>query len=117
MKIETALLAGRPKLRVSPDEGVVGTGEAYETPTAIEARQAHIAGGRMPGSYINLTFPWYETRILNCMFCGKMIAGQYWQDDSFPADKFCEPSCADVKRRLRPATHRSNRHSHKEKHS
>jgi hypothetical protein len=60
-----------------------------------------IAGGSMSGAYVDLVFPWYETRILNCSFCGKMIAGEYWQDDSFPDDKFCEPSCAEVKRRLK----------------
>lgn len=55
----------------------------------------------MSGGYVALVFPWYETRILNCSFCGKMIAGEYWQDQAFPVDKFCEPSCADVKRRLK----------------
>jgi hypothetical protein len=69
----------------------------------------------MSSYYVSVVFPWYETRILNCSFCGKMIAGEYWQDESFPADKFCEPSCADVKRRLNPATHRRRRHSRNEK--
>jgi hypothetical protein len=54
----------------------------------------------MSGHYVSLDLPWYETRILNCSFCGKMVAVQYWRDDSFPAEKFCEPACADVKRRL-----------------
>ena len=54
----------------------------------------------MSGRYLSLDLPWYETRILNCSFCGKMIAVQYWHDDSFPEDKFCEPGCAEVKRRL-----------------
>lgn len=54
----------------------------------------------MSGGYVGLQSPWYETRILNCSFCGKMIAGEYWQDKAFPEDKFCEASCADVKRRL-----------------
>jgi len=54
----------------------------------------------MAGRYLNLDLPWYETRILNCSFCGKMIAVRYWRDDLFPEDKFCEPACADVKRRL-----------------
>jgi hypothetical protein len=54
----------------------------------------------MSGHYVSLDLPWYETRILNCSFCGKMVAVQYWRDDSFPAEKFCEPSCADVKRGL-----------------
>ena len=54
----------------------------------------------MTGRYLNLDLPWYETRILNCSFCGKMIAVKYWREDLFPEDKFCEPACADVKRRL-----------------
>jgi hypothetical protein len=55
----------------------------------------------MSGSFVSLDYPWYETRILNCAFCGKMIAGQYWHDDSFPDDKFCEPSCVALKRRMK----------------
>jgi len=43
----------------------------------------------MSGRYVALDFPWYETRILNCSFCGKMIAGEYWQDSAYPDDKFC----------------------------
>ncbi len=54
----------------------------------------------MTGRDVTIELPWYETRILNCTFCGKMIAGHYWHDDAYPADKFCEPPCADVKRRL-----------------
>jgi len=54
----------------------------------------------MTGKYVTLDIPWYETRILNCTFCGKMVAGRFWQDDGYPADKFCDSSCADVKRRL-----------------
>ncbi len=54
----------------------------------------------MSGHYVSLDLPWYETRILNCSFCGKMVAVQYWCDDLFPAEKFCEPACAEVKRRL-----------------
>jgi hypothetical protein len=69
----------------------------------------------MSGAYVALVFPWYETRILNCSFCGKMIAGEYWQDKSFPADKFCEPSCADVKRRLNLRQKRPQAHSRKAK--
>jgi hypothetical protein len=49
---------------------------------------------------VALDTPWYETRILNCTFCGKMIAARYWQDDAYPADKFCDRACAEVKRRL-----------------
>ena len=54
----------------------------------------------MAGRDVTIELPWYETRILNCTFCGKMIAGHYWHDDAYPADKFCDPPCADVKRRL-----------------
>jgi hypothetical protein len=55
----------------------------------------------MAAHYVELSTPWYETRILNCSFCGKMIAARYWCDAAFADDKFCEPDCAEVKRRLR----------------
>jgi hypothetical protein len=60
--------------------------------------------GDMTGHDVELSTPWYETRILNCSFCGKMIAARYWCDDAFPDDKFCELACADVKRRLQAAS-------------
>jgi hypothetical protein len=69
----------------------------------------------MSGGYVALVFPWYETRILNCSFCGKMIAGEYWQDKGFPDDKFCEPSCADVKRRLKGKGRQPRRAARKSK--
>jgi hypothetical protein len=62
----------------------------------------------MNGHYVNLDLPWYETRILNCSFCGKMVAVRFWRDDAFPAEKFCEPACADVKRRLSSELGNSN---------
>lgn len=65
-------------------------------------------GKDMNGHYVNLDLPWYETRILNCSFCGKMVAVRFWRDDAFPADKFCEPACADVKRRLSSELANSN---------
>jgi len=58
----------------------------------------------MTGRYVEINFPWYESRILNCSFCGKMIAGEYWNDDEFTEDKFCEPSCVGVKLRLKYTT-------------
>jgi hypothetical protein len=61
--------------------------------------------GDMTGHDGELSTPWYETRILNCSFCGKMIAARYWCDDAFLNDKFCESACADVKRRLQAASH------------
>ena len=54
----------------------------------------------MKGSFKTITLPWYETKILNCTFCGKMIAGKYWFDSRFPAHKFCERECANVKAKL-----------------
>lgn len=57
----------------------------------------------MPGRHHTLEIPWHETRILNCSFCGRMIARVYWQDDDYPDEKFCEAPCADVKRSLAPA--------------
>ncbi len=53
----------------------------------------------MTGKMLTIELPWYETRIENCSYCGKMIARNYWADDDYPDDKFCEPECADVKRR------------------
>ena len=53
----------------------------------------------MTGKMLTIEVPWYETRIENCSYCGKMIARHYWADDEFPDDKFCERQCVDVKRR------------------
>ena len=53
----------------------------------------------MTGKMLTIEVPWYETRIENCSYCGKMIARNYWADDEFPDDKFCERQCVDVKRR------------------
>lgn len=54
----------------------------------------------MTGRDAPIDMPWYETRVLNRTFCGKMIVGHFWHDDGFSVDRFCEPSCVDVKRRL-----------------
>jgi hypothetical protein len=70
----------------------------------------------MAGHYVDLSTPWYETRILNCSFCGKMIAARYWHDDAFVDDKFCEPSCADVKRRLKNVASPNRQQSPHERH-
>jgi len=53
----------------------------------------------MTGQNLTIEVPWYETRIENCSYCGKMIARAYWADDDYPEDKFCEAECADIKRR------------------
>ena len=37
----------------------------------------------MTGKTHVLDIPWQETRILNCSFCGIMIARSYWEDDEF----------------------------------
>ena len=54
----------------------------------------------MSGKLLTIDVPWYETRIENCSYCDKMIARAYWADDDYPADKFCEADCADIKRRM-----------------
>ncbi len=54
----------------------------------------------MAGRWRALNKPWYDTEILNCSYCGIMIAREYWVDDDFSGDRFCEEACADVKRRL-----------------
>ncbi len=54
----------------------------------------------MAGTIVALDLAWYDTRILNCSYCGKMIAKHYWADDDYPDQKFCEEACVGVKRRL-----------------
>ena len=54
----------------------------------------------MPGSIQTIDLSWKNTRILNCTFCGRMIARKYWEDQEFPDERFCEEACADVKRSL-----------------
>ncbi len=54
----------------------------------------------MSGKWVPMALAWYDTRIFNCSFCGIMMAREYWTDDEFPGEKFCEESCAGVKRRL-----------------
>ena len=54
----------------------------------------------MSGRRLALNKPWYDTEIVNCSFCGIMVARDYWADDDYPGDRFCEQECADVKRRL-----------------
>lgn len=54
----------------------------------------------MSGRMVTVETPWYETRIMNCSFCGIMMARQYWADDAFKGERFCTEACADVKRRL-----------------
>ena len=54
----------------------------------------------MKGSFKPIKLPWYESKILNCTFCGKMIADRFWVDGRFPSHKFCERECADVKANL-----------------
>lgn len=54
----------------------------------------------MPGKRAALNKPWYDTQIVNCSYCGIMIAREFWADDEFPGERFCEEACADVKRRL-----------------
>ena len=57
----------------------------------------------MPGRERQLETSWKDTRVVNCSFCGRMIARHYWEDDDFPSDRFCEAACADVKRSLAAA--------------
>ena len=54
----------------------------------------------MAGRWVALSKPWYDTQIDNCSFCGIMMAREYWADDEFPGERFCNDACADVKRRL-----------------
>lgn len=54
----------------------------------------------MPGRERSLAVSWKDTRVVNCTYCGRMIARRYWEDRDFPGDRFCEERCADVKRSL-----------------
>jgi len=54
----------------------------------------------MPGQQQTLEITWYETRIINCFFCGRMISRIYWEDNDWTGQKFCTESCADLKRSL-----------------
>ena len=58
----------------------------------------------MPGKRVALNKPWYDTQIVNCSYCGIMIAREFWADDDFPGERFCNEACADVKRRLAAET-------------
>ncbi len=58
----------------------------------------------MTGKTHVLDIPWQETRILNCSFCGIMIARNYWEDDEFSDEMFCTEPCADLKRSLMEPT-------------
>ena len=55
----------------------------------------------MSGKWVPFELAWYDTRIFNCSFCGIMMAREYWVDDEFSGEMFCEDKCADVKRRVR----------------
>ena len=60
----------------------------------------------MPGQERSLEVSWKDTRVVNCTFCGRMIARRYWADDQYPGELICEESCADVKRSLGAADER-----------
>jgi endogenous inhibitor of DNA gyrase (YacG/DUF329 family) len=41
-----------------------------------------------------LDTPWYETRIVNCALCGKMIPRQAWvAGDAGEERVYCSPAC------------------------
>lgn len=50
----------------------------------------------MSGTWSEIDNPWYESRIVNCSFCGQMIARRIYAvgvgDD---ARTYCSESCAD----------------------
>ena len=37
--------------------------------------------------------PWYETRIVNCSLCGRMIARRMWVVDEPERRVFCSEKC------------------------
>ena len=53
------------------------------------------------GSWQTIAVPWYETRIIHCQLCGRMIARRMWvpeggADGQRPV--FCKPACASLYR-------------------
>ena len=53
------------------------------------------------GSWQTIAAPWYETRIIHCQLCGRMIARRMWvpeggSDGQRPV--FCKPACASLYR-------------------
>ncbi len=50
----------------------------------------------MTGNWIEIDNPWYESRIVNCAFCGQMIARRTFTvvvDGT--AEHFCSETCAE----------------------
>ena len=44
------------------------------------------------GHWEEIQAPWYETRIVNCSFCGRMIPKRIWASDS-ERRIFCSEKC------------------------
>jgi hypothetical protein len=46
------------------------------------------------GAWSEAEVPWYETRIVNCVFCGKMIPRRVWLATHGGRElAFCGPAC------------------------
>ncbi len=43
---------------------------------------------------VPLGLAWYQTRVVNCMFCGQMLPRRRWRDDRAPDQPFCGEACA-----------------------
>ena len=45
------------------------------------------------GRWQIIEVPWYETRIVNCSYCGRMIPKQIWVGGASGNEVFCSEKC------------------------
>lgn len=45
------------------------------------------------GHWEEIEAPWYETRIVNCSFCGRMIPKRIWVGEGAERHIFCSGKC------------------------
>jgi hypothetical protein len=59
------------------------------------------------GRWQEMNLPWYETNILNCSLCGKMIPHRIWvvEMDGGEKKEFCSPECEQLYKEYWLPTH------------
>jgi hypothetical protein len=45
------------------------------------------------GHWQEINAPWYETRIINCSYCGRLIPRRIWLGGPSEEDVFCSQKC------------------------
>jgi hypothetical protein len=45
------------------------------------------------GHWHEINAPWYETRIINCSYCGRLIPKRIWLGGASEQDVFCGQKC------------------------